>query len=412
MKVLAIDSSGLTATVALVDEEVTIASYTMSHKKTHSVTLLPMIEEILDRTETELAHIDGIVVSGGPGSFTGLRIGSATAKGLGLALDKPLVSIPTVEGLAYQVHGFEGLICPIMDARRNQVYTGLYTFKREDTLSFKVVESQFAVTVDELIEKLNQWKDRESDIVDIQKKGVIFLGDGVPAHKEQLIKELKVSIYFAPPFINRQNAAALGTLGIQYLKNGKTVSANDFKPEYLRVAQAERERKALQTGTQIVIRKSEPEDIATILQIERENFPDPWSVKSITDTLNQPNNLCLTCQKAEKVVGYLFATLIDQGEILAISVSKKMKRQGIGKELMNELIRAVSEKDIQRLILEVRESNYDAISFYEKMGFEKDGIRVGYYDYPKEDGILMSRKMDNGVMEGSKPYGLEPNKLR
>jgi len=95
MKVLAIDSSGLTATVALVDEEVTIATYTMNHKKTHSVTLLPMIEEILKRAEMELVHIDGIVVSGGPGSFTGLRIGTATAKGLGLALNKPLVNIPT-----------------------------------------------------------------------------------------------------------------------------------------------------------------------------------------------------------------------------------------------------------------------------------------------------------------------------
>jgi len=391
MKVLAIDSSGLTATVALVDEEVAIATYTMNHKKTHSVTLLPMIEEILNRTETELVDVDGIVVSGGPGSFTGLRIGTATAKGLGLALDKPLVNIPTAEGLAYQVHGFEGLICPIMDARRNQVYTGLYTFQKGDTLSFKVVKDQFAVTIDELIEELNQWGDRGLDITDTQKKDVIFLGDGVPAHKEQLEKELNVPTYFAPPFLNRQNAAALGTLGLQYLKEGKIVTANDFKPEYLRVAQAERELKASLEASQILIRKSEPEDIATMLQIERENSPDPWSVKSITDTLNQPNNLCLTGVKAGKVIGYLFATLIDKGEILAISVSEEMKRQGVGEALINELIQVATKRNIQSLILEVRESNQEAISFYEKMGFEKDGVRPGYYEQPKEDGILMSR---------------------
>ena len=418
MKVLAIDSSGLTATVALVDEEVAIATYTMNHKKTHSVTLLPMIEEILNRTETELVDVDGIVVSGGPGSFTGLRIGTATAKGLGLAIEKPLINIPTAEGLAYQVHGFEGLICPIMDARRNQVYTGLYTFQRGETLSFKVVKDQFAVTIDELIEELNHWGDKSREenitnmdncslgnekvtilssqskalnIVDIQRKGVIFLGDGVPVHKEQLERELNVPTYFAPPFLNRQNAAALGTLGLQYLKKGKTVTANDFKPEYLRVAQAEREREASLKASQILIRKSEPEDIATILQIERENFPDPWSVKSITDTLNQPSNLCLTGERAGEVIGYLFATLIDKGEILAISVSKEMKRQGVGEALINELICVAAKRNIQSLILEVRESNQEAISFYEKMGFKKDGVRPGYYEWPKEDGILMSR---------------------
>ena len=115
MRVLAIDSSGLTATVAVVEEDRTIAEYTIDYKKTHSQTLLPMIDEVVKMVELDLASIDAIAVAGGPGSFTGLRIGSATAKGLGLALDKPLLHIPTVDGLAYQVYGCEDLICPIMD---------------------------------------------------------------------------------------------------------------------------------------------------------------------------------------------------------------------------------------------------------------------------------------------------------
>ena len=101
MRVLAIDSSGLTATVAIVDETETIAEYTVNYKKTHSQTLLPMIDEMVKMTETDLNTIDAIAVAGGPGSFTGLRIGSATAKGLGLALGKPLIHVPTVDGLAY-----------------------------------------------------------------------------------------------------------------------------------------------------------------------------------------------------------------------------------------------------------------------------------------------------------------------
>ena len=121
MKVLAIESSGLTASVAVVEETRTVAEYTVDYKKIHSQTLLPMIDEVVRMTDLDLAEIDAIAVSGGPGSFTGLRIGSATAKGLGLALDKPLIHVPTVDGLAYQVYGCGDIICPIMDARRNQV---------------------------------------------------------------------------------------------------------------------------------------------------------------------------------------------------------------------------------------------------------------------------------------------------
>lgn len=107
MRILAIDSSGLVATVAVVEEEneisKTIAEYTINYKKTHSQTLLPMLDEIVKMTDMNLDTIDAIAVAGGPGSFTGLRIGSATAKGLGLALKKPLIHIPTVDGLAYNL---------------------------------------------------------------------------------------------------------------------------------------------------------------------------------------------------------------------------------------------------------------------------------------------------------------------
>ena len=126
MRVLAIASSGLTATVAVVEETQTIAEYTVNYKKTHSQTLLPMIDEMAKMVELDLSTIDAIAVAGGPGSFTGLRIGSATAKGLGLALEKPLIHVPTVDAMAYSRYGCEDIICPIMDARRKQVYTGLY----------------------------------------------------------------------------------------------------------------------------------------------------------------------------------------------------------------------------------------------------------------------------------------------
>lgn len=234
MRILAIDSSGLVATVAVVEEEneisKTIAEYTINYKKTHSQTLLPMLDEIVKMTDMNLDTIDAIAVAGGPGSFTGLRIGSATAKGLGLALKKPLIHIPTVDGLAYNLCYTDRIICPIMDARRNQVYTGIYQM---DGDKLQVLEAQMAVEIDELAKKLCTYG-----------KPVIFLGDGVPVHKDRLEKELMTNydIAFAPTHMNQQRAAAVGMLGIQYYKEGKTETAMEHKPDYLRVSQAERER--------------------------------------------------------------------------------------------------------------------------------------------------------------------------
>ena len=132
MKLLALDSSGLVASVAILDGETLVAEYTLNYKKTHSQTLLPMLDEIVKMTQTELSEMDAIAVAAGPGSFTGLRIGSATAKGLGLALNKPIISVPTLEGIACNFYGTDAIICPMMDARRQQVYTGIYEFCKEE----------------------------------------------------------------------------------------------------------------------------------------------------------------------------------------------------------------------------------------------------------------------------------------
>lgn len=151
MKILGIDSSGLVASAAIADEKNIIAEFTVNNKQTHSQTLLPMIEKVVDMSGIELEQIDAIAIAAGPGSFTGLRIGSATAKGIGLALKKPVVSVPTLEGLAYRVCVFDGIICPIMDARRNQVYTGIY---KMDKGNLVCLSEQKAVDIHEIMEEL------------------------------------------------------------------------------------------------------------------------------------------------------------------------------------------------------------------------------------------------------------------
>lgn len=129
MRVLAIDTSSIVASVAIVEEEKLVAEFTINNKKTHSQTLLPMLEQMVKFADVSLESVDAIAISGGPGSFTGLRIGAATAKGLGLALNKPLIHVPTLKALAYNMVGTSEFICPIMDARRSQVYTGIYRFE-------------------------------------------------------------------------------------------------------------------------------------------------------------------------------------------------------------------------------------------------------------------------------------------
>lgn len=393
MRVLAIDSSGLTATVAIVEDEQTIAEYTVNYKKTHSQTLLPMIDEMVRMVDADLNTVDAIAVSGGPGSFTGLRIGSATAKGLGLALDKPLIHVPTVDALAYSVYGCEDIICPIMDARRRQVYTGIYTFVRNEASEegscysepkFRVLRVQMAVSVEELIRRLN-----------IYGKRVVFLGDGVPVYKEMLAQGLKVPYTFAPSFMNRQRAAAVGALGIQYYRMGRYETAAEHKPEYLRVSQAERERAEREKNAVPEARKMSMEDAAAVAEMEHQLFPDAWSEKSILETLEQPNSICFTVEKAGRAAGYLLAyTAADEAEIARIGVVKELQRQGVAQTLLAELESVCRAQNIKKILLDVRCGNEAARALYEKNGFKEDGIRQKFYENPEEDAVLMSRVLE------------------
>lgn len=232
MKILAIDSSGMVASVALVEDNVLRAEFTVNDKKTHSQTLLPMLEELKESLGLELETVDAIAIAAGPGSFTGLRIGSATAKGLGLALNKPLVEVPTLEGLAYNLYGTEKLVCPMMDARRSQVYTGIYEYVRSaETYKLHPLAPQCAVDVTEILDQCNQLG-----------REVIFLGDGVPVYAERIRERIQVPYSLAPAHVNRQRAGSVAALGAVYAAEGRLVPAAEHQPEYLRKSQAERER--------------------------------------------------------------------------------------------------------------------------------------------------------------------------
>ncbi|MCR5525857.1 MAG: tRNA (adenosine(37)-N6)-threonylcarbamoyltransferase complex dimerization subunit type 1 TsaB [Lachnospiraceae bacterium] len=231
MKILAVDSSGLVASVAILEDDSILAEYMVNYKKTHSETLMPMIDEIVKMTNTDLKTLDAIAIAGGPGSFTGLRIGSATVKGIAQFLNIPIISVPTVDALSYNFCGSDRLVVPIMDARRNQTYTGIFDF--HDGNDPEVLMEQCPMSVEDLAGHLNEIG-----------RPIVLLGDGVARFRETLDELLTVDHIYAPAHMSRQRAGAVAVLGAKYYAEGKYTSAEEHEPEYLRKSQAEREREA------------------------------------------------------------------------------------------------------------------------------------------------------------------------
>lgn len=229
MKIIALDSSGMVASAAVLEDGILRAEYTTNYKKTHSQTLLPMLAQLKDMLELDLDTVDAVAIASGPGSFTGLRIGAATAKGLGFALGKPLVEVPTLEGLAYNLWGTTCLVCPMMDARRSQVYTGIYEFGRRDgELELCTLQEQCAVEIGDILDKVNGLG-----------REVIFLGDGASAYRDVICEQTRVPYSFAPAHCSHQRAASIAALGAVYYAKGRTVDAAVHQPEYLRKSQAQ-----------------------------------------------------------------------------------------------------------------------------------------------------------------------------
>lgn len=232
MNLLAIESSGQVASAAVIRDDALIAEYTLNNGLTHSQTLLPMIEEIMNSSKLEKESLDAIAISKGPGSFTGLRIGSATAKGLGLALNIPLAEVSTLLGLAYNLRECtKRLVCPIIDSRRREVYGAIYRFSWENgEYACECVMQDSALTLEAFLDKLNE-----------MGQPCIFTGDAVNAYGDYIKEKTICDYQFASGRNLLVNAASVAMAGLDMYKEGRLVNADEHSPEYLRLSQAERE---------------------------------------------------------------------------------------------------------------------------------------------------------------------------
>lgn len=227
MKVLAIDTSTVVAAVALMDDEKLLGEYSINNKKTHSQKLMVMIDEIMKDLDIKPSDIDVFAASIGPGSFTGLRIGVTTAKAMAYATNKPVVGVPTLDALAYNIVTSEFIICPILDARNSQVFTALYEVKGK---RFERITEYMGIPVFELAQIIVQ-----------NNKKVIFTGDAIDLHKDYLKSELGENCEFAPLGNRLQRGASVAELALMMAKEGKFTSSFELVPFYLRKSQAERE---------------------------------------------------------------------------------------------------------------------------------------------------------------------------
>lgn len=406
MKIIGIDTSGLVGAVAIADGDMLVSQFSIQYKTTHSEILMPMLDDICKKIHLDLPSIDAIAVAKGPGSFTGLRIGSATAKGLALALNKPIIAIPTVDAIAYNLYGVEKIICPMMDAKRKQVYTGLYTFvpntpegkSLERTFDMQVIHEQFATSIEDIADRINKIG-----------KPVVLLGDGVPAYHDEIEELLKVPYSIAPMHQNRQSGAALCALAMEYAKAGRMMSGDEFAPEYLRLSQAEREAKekdsaGVSTSEDrekrklesrkspgiVRIRQMTAEDLEDAAVLEKENLgKEAWSLNQLTTALTRDDTIYLVAEKAGRVVGLCGVQNISgDGEVTNVSVARDCRGEGIGYKMLKQLLERGRGIGIKDYTLEVRAGNEYAIKLYERLGFKSEGNRPGFYDDPKEDAAI------------------------
>lgn len=227
MKILAVDTSTMVASVAIVDNTKLLAEYSINHKKTHSQKLMPMINEVMHSLELYPADIDIFAASNGPGSFTGLRIGITTIKAMAYGAQKKVVGVPTLDALAYNILENDVLLCPIMDARNNQVYTAIY--KVEHNNQVKITE-YMGVQLNELVK-----------IIKGKNQKVVFNGDAVELYKEFLLDKLGDMCGFPPENLMMQRASSVAHVARRLLAEGLTENCFDMVPFYLRKSQAERE---------------------------------------------------------------------------------------------------------------------------------------------------------------------------
>lgn len=223
MKILAFETTSHVASVAVLSEGMLLGEFTINHPKTHSQKLMPMLEMVLEALEMKVKDFDFFAVTSGPGSFTGVRIGVSTVKALAQPHGIPVIPISSLAAMGQPFAGFEGLICPIMDARKNEIYAGLYQWQAGELTA--VLPDQ-AVSPEEWLEVLK-----------LRSEKILLTGDGLPKYAAHYQEVLGERLMVAPAAFNRQRASSVAQAALS--KTHLAVGYGQVPTEYLRKSEAE-----------------------------------------------------------------------------------------------------------------------------------------------------------------------------
>lgn len=383
MRILAVDTSNSTCGTGVYDIDLSApsdikikeVSYRLSlEKRTHSEVVLPLIKEVMDESKSSQTDIDYYACTVGPGSFTGIRIGVSTIKGMAVVTDKPAIEISSTEALARSVDlinaNSETYVLACFDARNKRVFASVY----DSEMNMVVEENAYAS--DELITKM-------FEVIGSGKR-VIVCGNGagvIESQMELIENKPEALIEYAPGAVILPKGIA--KVAAVKLVNNDTTTALKLTPKYCAKSQAERFKKPIEA----VVRPADISEVSSIMVLEAEGIDHPWTMDAIKELVNDENKIALVAVNREnnEVMGYIgVSTVLDEAEVGNLCVLGKYRRIGIATRIMNALSEELKARQIKNLFLEVNHDNYRAIALYEKCGFKAYGSRKDYYGQGKD----------------------------
>jgi tRNA threonylcarbamoyladenosine biosynthesis protein TsaB len=366
MLICGLENSSRTCSCALSENESILGEVSVELTE-HSPVLPGLIDTLLNLAERELEQIDLWAFSIGPGSFTSLRVGLATVKGLAMVSGRPLVSVPTLEAIARDALRTDGLICPLIGARRGEVYYAVYRCCEE---GLELVEGPGATHLGVLTERIGG--------------DALFVMSG-PGNDELPGSVEGEAIWVHVP---HPRASTVCKLGEEKFRRGGGDDLRSLEPLYVKPSYAEEGGRSRIVGMK-------RDHLDQVMAIETECFPHPWSRRAFLWELDSRIAFPLVSIMNDEVVGYLVVWIVgDEMHLGNIAVGSRYRGRGVGRQLMKWLIEEAARRRIVRVTLEVRTSNESAISLYKRFGFEKVAVREGYYP-EGEDALLMALEVQS-----------------
>ena len=397
MKILVIDTTGAAASVSVINEKKEIVSELSGDTMSHLRKLMPMTEAVLKKSGTEKSELTHVAAAVGPGSFTGIRIGMASAMILAQAWNLPMAAVSSLMCYAEAFPGERALICPMIDARHGQVFCGAFRLsgnESEDVLPETVKEEKIRDGA-EFVSMILRDTGGESGT-----EKIIFCGDGAQRYACD------------PEPVSRARAAAL--LALRMIRAGQTTSCEEIRPVYLRKSEAERKREEKRTekakkqevreepvfelppaDEAISYRRASARDAEAAAALDALCFRTPWSRTAFDGELDgSKDTIYIAAENSRgELIGFAgIACVLDEGEINRVAVHPLYRARGIADRMMDLLLEAAEEKGVKIQFLEVREANRQAIARYKNHGFSVVGRRDGYYAETGENALLMRRE--------------------